>query len=163
MNRKHMLVWIISTRILTMLWSRYMLKNINTKMKSKYTRVSRLVSSRDWPHEQISSLESWQESILHYYDLENECQVEYDVFDRMIEDVLFQNDKNSIWRFVNYFFNKMILAKCNYEIYDKKLLTIVRVFEEWRLELKDFKFSIEVISNHKNLKYFMFFKSFNRR
>ena len=37
-----------------------MLKNINTKTKSKYTRVSRLVSSRDWSHEQISSLKSWQ-------------------------------------------------------------------------------------------------------
>ena len=38
--------------------TRYMLKSINTKTKSKYTRVSRPVSSRDRPHEQISSLES---------------------------------------------------------------------------------------------------------
>ena len=57
----------------------------------------------------------------------------------------------------------MILAKCNYEIYDKKLLIIVRVFEKWRLELEDFKFFIEVILDHKNLKYFMFSKLLNRR
>ena len=58
----------------------------------------------------------------------------------------------------------MILAECNYEIYDKKLLTIVRVFEKWRFELKDFKFSIEVISDHKSFKkYFMFSKFLNRR
>ena len=81
----------------------------------------------------------------------------------MIDNVLSQKNKNDIWRFIIYFFSKMILAECNYEIYDKKLLTIVRVFEKWRLKLKDFKFSIEVISNHKNLKYFMFFKLFNRR
>ena len=81
----------------------------------------------------------------------------------MIDDVLSQKNKNDIWRFVIYFFNKMIFAKCNYEIYDKKLLAIIRVFEKWRLELKDFKFFIEVISDHKNLKYFMFFKFFNRR
>ena len=56
----------------------------------------------------------------------------------------------------------MILAKCNYEIYDKKLLTIVRVFEKWRFELKDSKFSIEVILDHKNFEYFMFFKLLNR-
>ena len=57
----------------------------------------------------------------------------------------------------------MIFVEYNYEIYDKKLLTIVRVFEKWRFELKDFKFFIEVILNHKNLKYFMFFKFLNRR
>ena len=54
-----MLVWVVSTRILAMLWTRYMLKDINTTTKSKYTRVPRLVSSRDWSHEQISSLEPW--------------------------------------------------------------------------------------------------------
>ena len=103
-----------------------------------------------------------KESILRHYDLENECQVECNVFDRMIDDVLSQKNKNDTWRFVIYFFNKMILAECNYEIYDKKLLIIVRVFEKWRFELEDFKFFIEVILDHKNLKYFMFFKLFNR-
>ena len=104
-----------------------------------------------------------KESILHHYNFENECQVEYDIFDRTIDDVLSQKNKDDIWRFVVYFFSKTIFAECNYEIYDKKLLNIVRVFEKWRLELKAFKFFIEVISNHKNLKYFMFFKLFNRR
>ena len=41
--------------------TRYMLKNINTKTKSKYIRVSRLVSGRGRSHEQVSSLESWHE------------------------------------------------------------------------------------------------------
>ena len=43
--------------------TRYMLKSINTKTKSKYIRVSRFVSSRDRSHEQISSLESWHSKI----------------------------------------------------------------------------------------------------
>ena len=30
-----------------------------------------------------------KESILRHYNFENECQVECDVFDRMIDDVLF--------------------------------------------------------------------------
>ena len=37
-----------------------MRESINTTMKSKYTRVSRLVSSRDKSDEQIYRLESWQ-------------------------------------------------------------------------------------------------------
>ena len=57
----------------------------------------------------------------------------------------------------------MIFVKCNYKIYDKELLIIIKVFEKWKLELKDFKFFIQVIIDHKNLKYFMFFKLFNRK
>ena len=30
---------------------------------------------------------------------------------------------------------KMTVYECNYEIYDKELLAIVKVFEEWRPEL----------------------------
>ena len=81
----------------------------------------------------------------------------------MCEEVMFQKNKNDVWKSIVYFFSKMIAAKFNYEIYDKKLLIIVRVFEKWRSKLKEFKFFIEVISNHKNLEYFMFFKFFNRR
>ena len=55
----------------------------------------------------------------------------------------------------------MIFVECNYEIYNKKLLAIIKVFEKWKPELKDFKFSIQVIINYKNLEYFMFFKLFN--
>ena len=57
----------------------------------------------------------------------------------------------------------MIFAECNYEIYDKEFLIIIKAFEKWKFELKSFKFFIQVIINHKNLEYFMFFKLFNRR
>ena len=57
----------------------------------------------------------------------------------------------------------MIFVECNYEIYNKELLTIIKVFEKWKSELKNFKFFIQVIIDHKNLKYFMSFKLFNRK
>ena len=31
----------------------------------------------------------------------------------------------------------MLFVKYNYEMYDKKLLIIIRVFEFWRLELEE--------------------------
>ena len=31
----------------------------------------------------------------------------------------------------------MLLAECNYKIYNKKLLIIIRVFEFWRFELEE--------------------------
>ena len=81
----------------------------------------------------------------------------------MIDDVLFQRNVAEVWQFVAYFSKKMIFAECNYEIYDKKFLIIVKIFKEWRPELKESRFLVEIITDYKNLKYFMFNKLFNRR
>jgi RNase H-like domain found in reverse transcriptase len=34
----------------------------------------------------------------------------------------------------------MLLAKLNYDIYDKEFLVIVAAFQEWRVYLKGFKY-----------------------
>jgi hypothetical protein len=57
----------------------------------------------------------------------------------------------------------MTPAECNYKIYDKELLAIVKAFEEWRPELSGSDHPIQVISDHKNLEYFMTTKQLNRR
>ncbi|KAH0606065.1 uncharacterized protein H6S33_004522 [Morchella sextelata] len=54
-------------------------------------------------------------------------------------------------------------AERNYEIYDKELLAIIRSFEEWRLELEGAAHPIAIISDHKNLEYFISTKQLNRR
>ena len=102
-------------------------------------------------------------SILKHFDSEVENIVEIDVSDERLERVLFQYDVDGLLHPVAFFFKKMISAECNYEIYDKELLTIIKVFEKWRSELKSFKFFIQVIIDHKNLKYFMSFKLLNRK
>lgn len=60
---------------------------------------------------------------------------------------------------------KILSAKYNYEIYDKELLAIICAFEEWRPELAEtpIKDPIHVITDHKNLKYFMTSKELNRK
>jgi len=72
---------------------------------------------------------------------------------------------SNVWKPVAYFSKKMSLAKCNYEIYNKELLAIVKAFELWRLELEgrasDDK--IKVITDHRNLEYYMSTKQLNRR
>ncbi len=70
---------------------------------------------------------------------------------------------NEQLRSVIYFSFKMLFAECNYEIYDKKLLAIIRAFEKWRLELKDTLDLVEIIFDHKNLEYFMSIKLLSRR
>ena len=49
-------------------------------------------------------------------------------------------------------------AKCNYEIYDKELMAIVCTFKEWYSELEGSTYLINVITDHKNLEYFMSIK-----
>ena len=49
----------------------------------------------------------------------------------------------------------MFLKKCNYKIYDKELLIIVKAFEEWCFKIYDIFDSVIVLTDHKNLKYFI--------
>jgi len=56
--------------------------------------------------------------------------VEIDAFDYVVIEVMSQRDDNEQLRPVTYFSSKMLFAECNYEIYDKELLAIIRAFEE---------------------------------
>ena len=45
-------------------------------------------------------------------------------------------DDEGVLHLVAFFSRKMAPAECNYEIYDKEFLAIVRCFEEWRPDLE---------------------------
>ena len=45
-------------------------------------------------------------------------------------------------------------AECNYEIYDKEMLTIIKALDEWDAELRSVK-EFTVVTDHRNLEYFM--------
>lgn len=54
-------------------------------------------------------------------------------------------------------------AELNYEIHDKELLAIVVSFKQWKVYLEGPKFTVNVLSDHKNLIYFTTTKILNRR
>jgi hypothetical protein len=62
---------------------------------------------------------------------------------------------------VAFFSKKHTPAKCNYEIYDKELMAIVWAFKEWRPKLEGVLHPIQVLSDHKNLEYFISTKLLN--
>ena len=101
--------------------------------------------------------------ILKHFDPDAENIVETDASDERLGGVLSQYGSDGLLHPVAFFSKKMIPAECNYEIYDKELLAIIRAFEEWRPELEGSKFPIQVITDHKNLEYFMSSKLLNRR
>ena len=69
--------------------------------------------------------------------------------------ILSQKDEEGILQPVTFMFKKHSPQKCNYEIYDKELLAIIRSFECWTSELMRVNHQIIVLTDHKNLKYFM--------
>jgi len=52
---------------------------------------------------------------------------------------------------LNFFFFKFFPTEINYEIHDKKLLTIVDAFEEWHHLLEGTQHEIIVYFDHTNL------------
>ena len=98
---------------------------------------------------------------LAHFDPELETWVETDASDYVTAAVLSQMDRNSVLRPIAFMSTKMSPAECNYAIYDKELLAIVKAFEEWRPELADGP--VKVITDHKSLEWFMSDKKLNRR
>jgi hypothetical protein len=104
-------------------------------------------------------------SILAHFDLKKQIYIKSDSFDFVSAKVLSQMRKNDELHLVKFFSKNLVSIECNYEIYDKELLTIVRCFEQWRFESLFIKsdVSIKMLIDHKNLKYFLFIKQLNRR
>ncbi|GIZ39392.1 hypothetical protein CKM354_000277800 [Cercospora kikuchii] len=101
--------------------------------------------------------------ILAPFDWTKEVIVETDASDYVSAGILPQYDNEGILRPIAFFSKKHSPAECNYEIYDKELLAIIRCFEEWRPELEGAEHPIKVLSDHKNLEYFTTTKQLNRR
>jgi hypothetical protein len=87
--------------------------------------------------------------------------METDASDYVSTSMLSQYDDDGILHTVAFFSKKHSPAEYNYEIYDKELMAIVRAFEEWRPELEGVLHPIQVLSNHKNLEYFISTKLLN--
>ena len=88
--------------------------------------------------------------------------IEIDASDWVSAGILSQLYPDGNWHPVAYFSKKHSPEECNYEIYDKELLAIIRSLEEWRPELEGAKFPVKILSDHKNLEYFMSTKLLNR-
>ena len=51
----------------------------------------------------------------------------------------------------------------NYPIYNKEMLAIVQTFKHWQTELEDTDHSVEVLTDHKALEYFISTKALSAR
>jgi hypothetical protein len=54
-------------------------------------------------------------------------------------------------------------AECNFDIYDKELMAIIKALEEWGPECEGATYHLQFITDHKDLEYFMMMNRLNRR
>ena len=121
-----------------------------------------------WGSEQESAFKTIKRKfqddvVLQHFNWERPARLETDASDRGTGGVLLQPDDTGNWKPVAFFSRKMSPAESNYEIYDKELLAIVQAFEEWRPELEGSPDSVEVVTDHKALEYFMKSRLLSRR
>ena len=94
-------------------------------------------------------------SVLKHFNQNCELYLKTDSSDYVNSDVLLQKDDDGVFHSVAFYSKNLLLAECNYEIYDKELLVIIWCFEHWRPELKFSDISIKVFTDHKSLQHFM--------
>ncbi len=146
---------------------RRFIKNFSKLVKS-FTQLTRKNTSFVWNEvcvqafddlkKQISSI-----SVLRHFDSKWQTILKIDVFDYVKDKILSQYDDENVLHSVAFYSKSMILAECNYHIYDKKLLVIIQCFEHWRLELECTKLLIQMFIDHQTLKIFMKNKQLTRR
>ncbi len=96
--------------------------------------------------------------ILKHFNSIKEAILKTNFLNYVNDEVLSQYDDEDILHSVIFYSKNMILAECNYEIYDKELLIIIRCLKHWRFKLKCTNISIKIFIDHLNLKYFMIIK-----
>ena len=127
-----------------------LLRNLVGKKNTKF----------DWlntTNEVFSKLKQISVTVFLLIQLDNtrETILETNVSIWCIEGTLFQYI-DGIFRPCAYYFKNNSPAEYNYEIYEIKMLTIIRCLEKWDAELRNVKF--EIRTDHKNLGYFMTMK-----
>ncbi len=99
---------------------------------------------------QVSSI-----SVLRHFDSKRQTILEIDASDYVKDEILSQYNDKKVLHSVTFYSKSMTFAECNYHIYDKKLLVIIRCFKHWRLKLKCIELLIQIFINHQTLKIFM--------
>src|SRR4030081_2749236 len=91
---------------------------------------------------------------LRIYNWEKPAVVETDASDWSAGGTLLQEGKDGELQLVAYFNGKHSAQECNYDIYDKELLAVIKALEEWRPELEGSSQRFDIITDYKNLQTF---------
>ena len=101
--------------------------------------------------------------ILAIFNLAKKIMIEIDTNKIVLDSVLNQPDEKKRLYPITFYSRKFTVSELNYDIHDKKLLTIVNNFKIWRVYLEKPKYTIKIYTNYKNLKNFTSTKVLNQK
>ena len=101
--------------------------------------------------------------VLAHFNRSLPTRVETDVSDYCAGEILTQLGADGQWHPVAYFSKNLAPAECNYQIYDKELLAIIKGLETWEPELTTLDGNLEFVTDHKGLEYFATSRRLSRR
>ena len=134
----------------------------------KNSKVEKKSGSFEWPESAKLAFRHLCDififtSLFCHYNSKKKVRMKTDSFNFAIAGTLSQQNDDGNWRSMTFMSRKMISAEQNYETHDQKLLAIVQAFKAWRHYLKNSSKTIEVWSDHNNLREFMKQKKLNFR
>lgn len=101
--------------------------------------------------------------VLRHFDRSKEAILETDSSDYINGGVLSQYDEDGLLHPVAFYSKNLTPAECNYQIYDKELLAIIKCLEHWRPELECTEIPVKIFTDHKGLMYFAEGQDLSRR
>ncbi|KAI0999173.1 hypothetical protein K3495_g9023 [Podosphaera aphanis] len=101
--------------------------------------------------------------VLKMFDPEAETILEADSSGYAIRGLVSQLDEKRRLRPVGFFSSKLTAAESNYEIHDKELLAILSTIKHFRGKLRSVSTPFIVLSDHRNLRYFMSTRQLSER
>jgi hypothetical protein len=114
---------------------RRFIQNYSEKVEPR-TRLTKKDEPFVWGSEQQLAFETiitefTTAPALRHFDHEKEVFIETDASDCVSAGVLSQREDEGVLYPVAYFSKKHSPAECNYDIYDKQLMAIIKALEEW--------------------------------
>ena len=67
--------------------------------------------------------------ILAMYNLKQDTILKTNALDKVIKRCISQKDSNKLLHLITYYLQKLIIAKLNYDIYNKELLAIINTMQ----------------------------------
>ncbi len=137
------------------------------KLVKSFTQLTRKNTSFVWNEVCVQAFDDLKKqvssiSVLQHFNFKRQAILKINASDYVKGEILSQYDDERVLYSVAFYSKSMILAECNYHIYDKKLLVIIQCFEHWRLKLKCIELLIQIFINHQTLKIFMKNKQLTR-
>ena len=90
-----------------------------------------------------------------HFDFEKECILETDSSDNVSAKILSQYGEDGLLYPLAFFSCKYLPQEINYKIYNKELLPIIKFFIKWHPMLEKAGLVVKILTNHRNLQYFM--------